>query len=132
MSGVCGLRLAFFHPDLHSIIAEHVHEPVSSDAFFPGEVVAIHHPYFKASYTRILFSRFSSELQSERFSGNLYSCRVIAPLVISLLAYASQFAQPLNRIILRGLCVQVVYCLAPAFFLMLTLNCFSATLIISL
>ena len=50
---------------------------------------------------------------------------------MSLLAYANQSAKSPDMIAFRDLCVQVIYCLSPAFFLIGILNFASATLIIS-
>ncbi|MDR1416051.1 MAG: hypothetical protein LBJ57_01370 [Prevotellaceae bacterium] len=43
-------------------------------------------------------------------------------LVIGLLGYAKQLAKNRYRILPRSLCMQVIYRLAPTFFLMESLN----------
>lgn len=70
-------------------------------------------------------------LESELFTRSLCMRSVLIILIISLLAYANQSAKSLDTIASRDLRVQVIYCLAPAFFLIGTLNFASATLIIS-
>lgn len=70
-------------------------------------------------------------LESELFTRSLCMRSVLIILIISLLAYANQSAKSLDAIASRDLRVQVIYCLAPAFFLIGTLNFASATLIIS-
>ena len=70
-------------------------------------------------------------LESELLSGCFRQSGVVIVLVVSLLAYANQSAKSLDTIASRDLRVQVIYCLAPAFFLIGTLNFASATLIIS-
>jgi hypothetical protein len=52
-------------------------------------------------------------------------------LVICLLRYTKQLAKEPNPVSDGILCVQVLYCLAPAFFLIEILNLDSATLISS-
>lgn len=69
-------------------------------------------------------------LESELFTRSLCMRSVLIILIISLLAYANQSAKSLDTIA-RDTCVQVSYCLAPAFFLIGILNFASATLIIS-
>ena len=70
-------------------------------------------------------------LESELFTRSLCMRSVLIILIISLLAYANQSAKSLDTIASRDTCVQVIYCLAPAFFLIGILNFASATLIIS-
>lgn len=70
-------------------------------------------------------------LESELFTRSLCMRSVLIILIISLLAYANQSAKSLYTIASRDLRVQVIYCLAPAFFLIGILNFASATLIIS-
>lgn len=70
-------------------------------------------------------------LESELFTRSLCMRSVLIILIISLLAYANQSAKSLDTIASRDLRVQVIYCLAPAFFLIGILNFASATLIIS-
>lgn len=70
-------------------------------------------------------------LESELFTRSLCMRSVLIILIISLLAYANQSAKSLDTIASRDLCVQVSYCLAPAFFLIGILNLASATFIIS-
>lgn len=70
-------------------------------------------------------------LESELPPGRLCQSGIVIVLVIGLLAYANQSAKTLDMIASRVLCVQVIYCLAPAFFLIGILNFASATLIIS-
>ena len=72
------------------------------------------------------------EFKGKRLIGSLLNRKVLVSLIICLLGRTSQLAQPLDLISLRVSCVQDLYCLVPAFFLMLILNCLSATLIISL
>lgn len=70
-------------------------------------------------------------LESELFTRSLCMRSVLIILIISLLAYANQSAKSPDMIASRDLRVQVIYCLAPAFFLIGILNFASATLIIS-
>lgn len=73
----------------------------------------------------------SDILECELLSGCLRQSGIVIVLVISLLAYANQSAKGLNEVSSTIPCVQVIYCLAPAFFLIGILNLASATLIIS-
>lgn len=70
-------------------------------------------------------------LESELFTRSLCMRSVLIILIISLLAYANQSAKSPDMIASRDTCVQVIYCLSPAFFLIGILNLASATLIIS-
>ena len=70
-------------------------------------------------------------LECELLPGRLRQGGIVIVLVIGLLAYANQSAKTLDMIASRVLSVQVIYCLAPAFFLIGILNFASATLIIS-
>ena len=72
------------------------------------------------------------EFKGKRLIGSLLNRQFLISLIICLLGRTSQFAQSLYFISLRVACVQDLYCLVPAFFLILMLNCLSATLIISL
>ena len=70
-------------------------------------------------------------LKSELLSGCFCQGRIVIVLIVSLLAYANQSAKTLDMVASRVLRVQVIYCLAPTFFLIGILNFASATLIIS-
>ena len=62
------------------------------------------------------------EFKGKGLVGGLFNRQVLISLIICLLGSTSQFAQSLDFIDLRVTCVQVLYCLVPAFFLMLMLN----------
>ena len=88
-------------------------------------------PEFRASYPGVKFADVFDVLQRELFSGRFCECCVLVMLIVRLLAHAKQFTKEPDTIASTILCVQVPYCLAPAFFRIGILNLASATLIIS-
>lgn len=64
--------------------------------------------------------------------GNFLKDVTLIVFIISLLRYTKQSAKTFHLIMKRVHTVQVLHCLAPAFFRMGILNCFSATFISSL
>src|SRR5574344_2825285 len=95
------------------------------------ELLTVHLPYLGDAHAWIQLVYILDILESELLSGCFRQSGVVIVLVISLLAYANQSAKSLDTIASRDLRVQVIYCLAPAFFLIGILNLASATLIIS-
>jgi len=88
-------------------------------------------PELGTTYSGVKFADVSYVLQRELLSGRFGECCVLVILIIRLLAYAKQLAKKPDTIASMILCVQVSYCLAPAFFRIGILNLASATLIIS-
>ena len=82
-------------------------------------------------YARIFRPDLTDVLQRELLLRGLGQFCVLVTLVVCLLAYTKQPAKDAHGIALRVPRVQVCHRLAPAFFLISTLNFFSATLIIS-
>ena len=88
-------------------------------------------PELGTSYPGVKFANVFDVLQRERLSSRFGECRILVILIIRLLAYAKQLAKEPDTITSMIPCVQVPYCLAPAFFRIGILNLASATLIIS-
>ena len=88
-------------------------------------------PELGTTYPGVKFADVFDVLQRELLSSRFSEYRVLVILIIRLLAHAKQLAKELDTIASMILCVQVPYCLAPAFFRIGILNLASATLIIS-
>ena len=124
-------RTAHFKTNFKAVLIYDTAESVTADRFVASERLFIHVPNLHSTDTRVFFTYFPNVLKSELLLCGLGKGRVFVILIISLLAYANQSAKALNTIASRILCVQVSYCLAPAFFLIGILNLASATFIIS-
>lgn len=131
MCRVCRTWLMYLQTDLEPMFIENAAESVSPSGRVAYEGVLVHIPEFRPSHTGIILANFSDILQCELLPGSLGMGCIRVVLIVSLLAYANQSAEALDAIASRVLCVQVSYCLAPAFFLIGSLNLASATLIIS-
>ena len=108
-----------------------IHESVAPEWSIALEVSSVHMPELHSSYPRILGPDALDVLQGKGFPGRAGQNLRFVVLVIGLLRYAKQLAKMLNLISFGVPCAQVVYCLAPAFFLIWMLNFASATLMSS-
>ena len=131
---MCGVRSAWLrYPEAYllSVLIRYPAEPVPAYWIVTGELLAVHLPYLGDAHAGIKPVDVLDILKCELLTRRLCQNGVVIVLIISLLAYANQPAKTLDMIASRVLRVQVIYCLAPAFFLMGILNFASATLIIS-
>ena len=131
MRGVRRSWLPDLQTDLEIMLVDDIHEPVAPDGVIALEVASIHVPELDSTYSGVLCPDILDILQSKGFPGYTGQDLRFVVLVICLLRYAKQLAKMLNLISFGVPCVQVVYCLAPAFFLIWMLNLASATLISS-
>ena len=106
-------------------------KPISPDRVIPLEVSPVHMPEFVTSDPWIFHPDILDVLQGKSLSGRTGQNLGFVVFVICLLRYAKQLAKMLNLISFGVLRVQVLYCLAPAFFLIGMLNLASATLMSS-
>jgi len=132
MSGVCSPGLRYSKPYLMSVLVCNSAEAVSAYRIVTRELSTIHVPYLGDAHAGVQSVNVLDILKSELFARSLRQSGIVIVLVIGLLAYANQSAKTLDKVASRVPCVQVIYCLAPAFFLIGILNFASATLIISL
>ena len=131
MTRVCGTGFPDLLSYLQPILINDRLEAVSPQRCIPIEFFGIHIPQFHSSDARIYFPYRMDKLHSKRFLGEVCKSGLFNILEIGLLGNAKQSTQRNYRIAPLVLCMQVCYCLAPAFFLILMLNCSSATFIIS-
>lgn len=116
---------------LEIVLVDDAAEAVPADRIVKAEVTLVHVPQLHPSDAGIFLPDVADVLEGKLLSGGLSMCRILVILIVSLLAYTKQPAKALDVISSRVFCVQVLYCLAPAFFLIGILNLASATLIIS-
>ena len=132
MGRVCRAWFTHLQADLQAILIDNVSKPITSERMIAFKAFAIHIPQLASAYTRILLPDFFDVGHGKLLTCNPLKKTVLVILVISLLREVKQLAETLYLITARVFCMQVLYCLAPAFFRMEMLNCFSATLINSL
>ena len=113
------------------MLVDDIHEPVAPDGVIALEVAPVHPPEFDPAYPGIFGSDSFDVLQGKGFPRHAGHDLGVVVLVICLLRHAKQLAKMLNLISFGVPCAQVVYCLAPAFFLIWMLNLASATLMSS-
>ncbi len=118
-------------PHLKPITVDDVFEPVPSDPLNIWEITLVHIPQLHAADSRIHSPYVMDIFKDERLLRGFSASGFPFVLMICLLAYAKQSAQRLDAVLPRVACMQVLYCLAPAFFRIWMSNFFSATLIIS-
>ena len=109
----------------------HIFKAVPADGSLFTELPLIHMPEFGTAYAAVSPADLMDKIYDELFLGDLSEYRLLITFEISLLRDTKQPAKTRYRIYLRVFCMQVLYCLVPAFFLMGMLNFASATLIIS-
>ena len=130
---MCGVRRPR-PPDaqahLEIVLIDDAAEAVAAYRTVEAEFFLIHVPQLHPAETGIVLTYVSDVLEGELLACGFGMSRVPVILVISLLAYTKQFAETLDAVASRDFCVQVSYCLAPAFFRIGTLNLASATSII--
>ena len=131
MRGVGRSGLAYPKPDFQIVLVKYPAETVSTYRIVATELCFIHMPEFRTTHPGVKFANVFDVLQCELLSGRFCECCVLVVLIIRLLAHAKQFTKEPDTIASTILCVQVPYCLAPAFFRIGILNLASATLIIS-
>ena len=131
MRGVSRPGLAYPKPNFQIVFIEYPAEAVSTYRIVTTELCFIHMPELGTTYTGVEFADVFDVLQRELLSGRFGECRVLVILIIRLLAYAKQLAKEPDTIAPMIPCMQVSYCLAPAFFRIGILNLASATLISS-
>ena len=113
------------------MLIDDIGKAVSANRTVPVKSPPVHIPELHPAYPGILDTNRLDELQGERFLSRLSHHSRLIVLVICLLRYTKQLAKEPNPVSGGILCVQVLYCLAPAFFLIEILNLDSATLISS-
>ena len=118
MCRICRARLTDTHPYLETIGIHVILEPVAAQRGIVLESAFIHIQKLHASYTGILLTYLVYERNSELLLGNSLEYTVFVVLVIGLLRHTKQRAETLHLIMLRVCCIQVLYCLVPAFFLL--------------
>lgn len=118
MCRICRARLTDTHPYLETIGIHDILEPVAAQRGIVLESAFIHIQKLHASYTGILLTYLVYERNSELLLGNSLEYTVFVVLVIGLLRHTKQRAETLHLIMLRVCCMQVLYCLVPAFFLL--------------
>ena len=111
------------------MLIDDIGKAVSANRTVPVKSLPVHIPKLQPTYPGIFDTNRLDELQDERFLGRLSHHSRLIVLVICLLRYTKQLAKKPNPVSDGILCVQVLYCLAPAFFLIEILNLDSATLI---
>lgn len=134
MESVCGVRCAGFplpQTHLEPVLVYDSAEPVPAYWTVVPKLRLVHVPKFHTSDTGVYCPHFPYVLERKRHPGCLGQCRVFVVLIISLLGYAKQYTKELDVVASRIPCMQVPYCLAPAFFLIGILNLASATFISS-
>ena len=132
MRRVCSAWLAHLLAYLQTILVYDICKTVTAKTMTSLKVLAVHIPQFDSAYTRILLADFLNVGHSKILARNPLKQTVLVILIISLLRDAKQLAETLYLITARVCYMQVLYCLAPAFFRIEMLNCFSATFINSL
>lgn len=88
-------------------------------------------PEFYSTYPSIGFAYLMDIVHDKFLLGDFLENRVLIMFKISLLGYTKQSTKTRDSESFSALCMQVIHCLVPAFFLMGMLNFASATLIIS-
>ena len=131
MRGVGCTRFPDSQTDLEIVLVDYSAEAIPPYRIVAAKLGLVHVPKLRATYPRIKFADVFDVLQCELLPGSFCEGRILVVLIIGLLAYAKQLAKELDAIASMILCVQVSYCLAPAFFRIGILNLASATLIIS-
>ena len=132
MSRVSRAWFAHLQSHLHPRLNQEVCKCISSKyIFLVTEVILVHLPYLRNAHSWIIFADPQSIFNCKRSHRYSRKSALLIILVIGLLALAKQLAKTLHLILCRVFCVQVLYRLAPAFFLIEMLNLASATLIIS-
>ena len=124
--GVRRAGLAYLLPHLQAMPVDNIGEPVAPDRVVLLEIAPVHVPELGASDSRILRTDAPDVFQCEGFPGSPGQDLRLVMLVICLLRYAKQPAKELNPIPFGILRMQVLYRLAPAFFLIGILNLASA------
>lgn len=130
MCRVCRARLSDAKSNLEVVLINDAAEAVAPDWFVEAEVITVHMPQLKSSDARVFLADVTDVLKGKLLAGGLGMCCVFIVLVVSLLTYTKQLAETPDTVASGVLCVQVPYCLAPAFFLIGILNFASATSII--
>lgn len=124
--------LAHLQSHLHPRLNQEVCKCISSKyVFLITEVILVHLPYLRNAHSRIILADSQGIFNCKRSHCSSRKSALLIILVVGLLALAKQLAKTLYLILCRVFCVQVLYCLAPAFFRIWMLNLASATLIIS-
>ena len=129
MCGVRRFRSAYLQTYFQMMLIDDIGKAVSANRTVPVKSLPVHIPKLQPTYPGIFDTNRLDELQDERFLGRLSHHSRLIVLVICLLRYTKQLAKKPNPVSDGILCVQVLYCLAPAFFLIEILNLDSATLI---
>ena len=129
--GVGRAGSAHLSPHLQAVPVDDVLELVTPNPVNAGEGVLVHVPQLHAADAGVHGADGVDELKGERLLRRLSGGGGPVALVVGLLAHAKQLAQRPDGVCPRVACMQVLYRLAPAFFLIWIWNFFSATLIIS-
>ena len=93
MRGVGCSGFAYPEPDFQIVFVKYPAETVSTYRIVATELRFIHMPEFGAAYPGVKFADVFDVLQRELLSGRFGECRILVVLIISLLAYAKQFAK---------------------------------------
>ena len=131
MCRVRSARLGYSQSHLLTVLVGYPAEAVTTYRMITQELLTVHLPYLRDAHAWIQLVYILDILESELLSGCFSQEGIVIVLIISLRAYANQFAKRPDEVSATIPCVQVIYCLAPAFFLIGILNFASATLIIS-
>ena len=131
MTRFCGTRFSDLQAHLKPILINNRLETVTTQRGITVEFFTVHMPEFHTAYTRIHLPNRMNKLYSKCFLGEFGKSCLFNVFEICLLGNAKQSTQcgyGISPLVLR---MQVCYCLAPTFFLILMLNCSSVTFIIS-